>query len=167
MSFNGRVRSHGRLLQNCVTRYSAFILLVVLICNGSFSAAARIPVEDTSAEKRLKVLLITGGCCHDYQNQKKLIREGLSKHCDNLDWTVLEYGSQRDLKIDVYKRSDWIKGYDLVIHNECYGGEKIPILSMALSVVTLSIKYRQLLFIVRCTPIEIPLPRISGELCLV
>ena len=126
MSFNGRVRSHGRLLQNCVTRYSAFILLVVLICNGSFSAAARIPVEDTSAEKRLKVLLITGGCCHDYQNQKKLIREGLSKHCDNLDWTVLEYGSQRDLKIDVYKRSDWIKGYDLVIHNECYGGVEDP-----------------------------------------
>ena len=126
MSFNGRVRSHGRLLQNCVTRYSAFILLVVLICNGSFSAAERIPVEDTSAEKRLKVLLITGGCCHDYQNQKKLIREGLSKHCDNLDWTVLEYGSQRDLKIDVYKRSDWIKGYDLVIHNECYGGVEDP-----------------------------------------
>ena len=126
MSFNGRVRSHGRLLQNCVTRYSTFILLVVLICNGSFSAAERIPVEDTSAEKRLKVLLITGGCCHDYQNQKKLIREGLSKHCDNLDWTVLEYGSQRDLKIDVYKRSDWIKGYDLVIHNECYGGVEDP-----------------------------------------
>ena len=166
MSFNGRVRSHGRLLQNCVTRYSAFILLVVLICNGSFSAAERIPVEDTSAEKRLKVLLITAAAVTIIRI-KKNIREGLSKHCDNLDWTVLEYGSQRDLKIDVYKRSDWIKGYDLVIHNECYGGVEDPDFVNGLSVVTLSIKYRQLLFIVRCTPIEIPPPRISGELCLV
>lgn len=126
MSSNGGVRSHGRPLHDCVTKYFAFILLAVLICDRSFSAAESIPAEDASANKRLKVLLITGGCCHDYQNQKKLIREGLSKHCGNLDWTVLEYGSQRDLKIDVYERSDWIKGYDLVIHNECYGGVEDP-----------------------------------------
>ena len=30
-------------------------------------------------EKTLKGLIVTGGCCHDYKNQKNIISEGVSK----------------------------------------------------------------------------------------
>ena len=35
-------------------------------------------VSATEAGKPLEVLYITGGCCHDYDGQKKVISEGLS-----------------------------------------------------------------------------------------
>jgi len=96
-------------------------LVFLLLSDSVFSQDAEKPSHEPQSGT-LRVLLITGGCGHDYQNQKKLIRDGLSKHVDHLEWTVLEYGTERDLKVDVYQRADWIKGYDLVIHNECYGG---------------------------------------------
>jgi hypothetical protein len=76
----------------------------------------------TSAEgSTIRALLITGGCCHDYQNQKKIISEGLSKSVGKIEWTILQYGSGSDIKADIYQHGDWIKGYDIVIHNECFG----------------------------------------------
>jgi len=103
----------------------AVVLVTFLLCDPLW-AKEESEGSIASQAETLKVLLITGGCCHDYQNQKHLIREGLSEQVDHLAWTVLEYGTQRDLKVDVYERPDWIKGYDLVIHNECFGGVEDP-----------------------------------------
>ena len=104
----------------------AVTFLATAMFLSMFSTPALAQVLDASdIESKtgtLKVLLITGGCCHDYQNQKRLIRDGLSKSHSNIDWTILEYGTDRDLKVDVYQSKDWISDYDLVIHNECYGG---------------------------------------------
>ena len=44
--------------------------VAALFVTGAGSAA--------EAGKPLEVLYITGGCCHDYESQKKLISEGLS-----------------------------------------------------------------------------------------
>ena len=69
---------------------------------------------------KLKALLITGGCCHDYPNQIKIITQGLSQRV-SIDWDVELAGSDRTVKVPIYKNHDWIKPYDLVVHNECYG----------------------------------------------
>lgn len=76
----------------------------------------------SSAEEKakLKALLITGGCCHDYPNQIKIITQGLSQRV-SIDWDVELAGSDRTVKVPIYKNHDWIKSYDLVVHNECYG----------------------------------------------
>ena len=82
-----------------------------------------IPIS-TAQEKAapLKGLLITGGCCHDYENQKRIITEGMSQRV-NIVWdTVHEGGTGRDHKISVYKDQDWAKKYDVIFHNECFGG---------------------------------------------
>lgn len=74
--------------------------------------------------KPLKGLLITGGCCHDYENQKRIITEGISQRV-NIVWdTVHEGGTGRDHKISVYKDKNWAKKYDVIFHNECFGGVK-------------------------------------------
>ena len=85
--------------------------------------------QESGAEKPAKsvrALMVTGGCCHDYQNQKKIISEGLSKHVGDIKWTVLEYGPGRDVKADIYRDGHWIDGFDIVVHNECFGGVTDP-----------------------------------------
>lgn len=73
-------------------------------------------------EPKVRALMVTGGCCHDYQNQKKIISDGLSESVGNIDWTIVAYGDKREIKAEVYKQPDWIKDFDIVIHNECFGG---------------------------------------------
>ena len=79
-----------------------------------------------SAAEPLKGLIITGGCCHDYENQKRIIAEGLSQRL-NITWEfVHEGGTARDHEISVYKQPGWAKKYDLIVHNECFGGVTNP-----------------------------------------
>lgn len=85
-----------------------------------------LPQESHAADKaagktKLKGLLITGGCCHDYANQKRIITEGLSQRV-SIAWDVVhEGGSSRDHQISVYGKKDWAKQYDVIVHNECFG----------------------------------------------
>ncbi|MEW4488350.1 ThuA domain-containing protein [Thalassoglobus sp. JC818] len=79
-----------------------------------------------AAAEPLKGLLITGGCCHDYENQKRIITEGISQRA-NIVWDVVhEGGTTRDHKVSVYSDPDWAKKYDLIVHNECFGGVTDP-----------------------------------------
>ena len=77
----------------------------------------------SAAEKtKLKGLIIAGGCCHDYPNQSKIISEGMSQRV-NIEWDiVIEGDGGRDHKISTYSQPDWAKQYDVIVHNECFGG---------------------------------------------
>lgn len=73
------------------------------------------------AAKPLHALLITGGCCHNYTAQTKILTEGISARA-NVRWTIVhEGGDRRDHIVSLYKNNDWAKGYDVVVHNECFG----------------------------------------------
>ena len=75
-------------------------------------------------ETKLKGLLITGGCCHDYTNQKRIITEGISQRV-SISWDIVhEGGTGREHKVSVYTQKDWAKKYDVIVHNECFGGVK-------------------------------------------
>src|SRR5215213_9207413 len=41
----------------------------------------------------LRALLITGGCCHDYEAQKKTLTEGIIARA-NVTWTILHEGTK-------------------------------------------------------------------------
>ena len=77
----------------------------------------------SSAEaKPIRALLITGGCCHDYENQKRILTEGVSARA-NVVWTVVKGGDTgRDHKVSVYEKAGWATGFDVIVHNECFGG---------------------------------------------
>jgi uncharacterized protein len=73
------------------------------------------------AAQPLRALMITGGCCHDYENQKRILSEGISARA-NVTWTIVhEGGDTRTHRISIYEKADWAKGYDVVVHNECFG----------------------------------------------
>jgi type 1 glutamine amidotransferase len=70
----------------------------------------------------LRALLITGGCCHDYTAQKKILTEGISQRA-NVTWTIVHEGDDegKNHKFSTYEKPDWAKGFDVVVHNECSG----------------------------------------------
>src|SRR4051812_31064830 len=79
-------------------------------------------VGTTFAAEPLRALLITGGCCHDYEAQKKTLTEGISARA-NVTWTIVHEGGSdaKDTRFSVYEKPDWTKGYDVIVHNECSG----------------------------------------------
>lgn len=72
------------------------------------------------APRPLRALYITGGCCHDYQNQKAIIPEGVSGRA-RVEWTIVhEGGTSSDHRVSVYSIPNWTEGYDVIVHNECF-----------------------------------------------
>lgn len=70
--------------------------------------------------KPLRALLVTGGCCHDYDGQKVILSEGISARAP-VEWTIVqEGGKSTDHRVSIYEKSDWASGYDVVVHNECF-----------------------------------------------
>ena len=78
------------------------------------------------AIKPLKGMLITGGCCHDYETQKKIITKGISQRV-NIEWEIIhEGGTSKAHQVSVYKYKDWAKDFDVIVHNECFGDVMEP-----------------------------------------
>lgn len=94
---------------------SCFLLLVSPLWADDAEKKAQ------SAKPKLQGLIIAGGCCHDYPKQVEIIAQGMSQRI-SIEWDVVREGAARDIKVPVYKNDDWIKPYDIVVHNECYGG---------------------------------------------
>jgi hypothetical protein len=83
-----------------------------------------LPGRAQNPVKPLRVLLVAGGCCHDYTGQHKVLSKGISQRANvrvDVWWTD---DKSVDPPVTVYGKDDWAKGYDLVIHDECAAGNK-------------------------------------------
>jgi type 1 glutamine amidotransferase len=88
--------------------------------NAVFAAALFLAAEPPP----LKALLVTGGCCHDYPRQQLIIPQGVEART-GVKWTVVRQGgTTTNTAIPLYNDPDWAKGYDLVVHNECFADVK-------------------------------------------
>ena len=72
--------------------------------------------------KSLKILLITGGCCHDYAAQKDILKAGIEKRIKATVDQVHTDDKSTKPPLAIYGNPDYAKGYDLVIHDECSAG---------------------------------------------
>lgn len=76
----------------------------------------------SAAEPRpIRALLVCGGCCHDYPVQKDLLKRGIEARARVVVETVQQGGTSKESRIPLYENPDWAKGYDVVIHDECFG----------------------------------------------
>ena len=93
------------------TRKSIITLLALLLSIG-VSHAAKGP-------KPLRVLLLTGGCCHDYAAQKDILKKGLEARAHvHVDQIHTDDKSTKP-PLAILGNPDYAKGYDVVIHDEC------------------------------------------------
>ena len=98
-------------LQRCYL--SLCFLLVALAASVPFSRA------DDDIVKPIKALLITGGGFHDYTHQKTILTEGISARA-NVQWTIFQEDGDTHHQLSIYRLPNWWKGYDIVVHNECF-----------------------------------------------
>ena len=69
--------------------------------------------------KPLRVLLITGGCCHDYAKQKDILKRGLEARANVIVDQIHSDSGETKPPLPIYGNPDYAKGYDVVIHDEC------------------------------------------------
>ena len=90
------------------------LIVALLLTLPGFALAATAP-----APKPLRILLITGGCCHDYATQKDLLKQGLEDRAH----VVVEHMHTADKttrpSFPAHTNPHYADGYDLVIHDEC------------------------------------------------
>ena len=97
----------------------SFALITLLGLSVSGFAA------DSAKPAPLRVLLITGGCCHDYATQKDLIKKGLESRANiTVDQVHVDVTKENATKppLPIYGNPTYAKGYDVVIHDECAAG---------------------------------------------
>lgn len=73
-----------------------------------------------AANRRINALIVSGGGYHDYPAQARLIMDAIGKSIP-VDWTVaVQGGGGTTGHLPIYEPADWAKGFDIVIHNECF-----------------------------------------------
>jgi type 1 glutamine amidotransferase len=77
-------------------------------------------------QKPLRVLVVAGGCCHDYANQKDILKKGIEARVNATVEVAYVDIKAKDFKgkatqpiFEVYKNADWAKNFDVVVHDEC------------------------------------------------
>lgn len=99
----------------------AGVLLMSILLFGNPAIAFQ-----KNQNKLMRILLITGGCCHNYTFQTQALKDGVAAMI-KAEWTVVnEGGKGTQAMIPLYDNPDWAKGYDVVIHNECFADTKTP-----------------------------------------
>lgn len=87
------------------------IALIIAGCATSPSAKDHKPI---------RALLITGGCCHNYTFQSRQLTNAIATLAE-VRWTIVNQGGNTTRgEISLYDNPDWAKGYDVVVHNECF-----------------------------------------------
>jgi uncharacterized protein len=74
------------------------------------------------AAEPIHALYITGGCCHQFEAQKKTLTEAINKKADVV-WTIEDAGETDDknIRFKTFDKPDWNKGFDIVVYNMCSG----------------------------------------------
>lgn len=92
----------------------------ILVLAAGLACILNLPALAAEEAKPLKALLITGGCCHNYALQTMALTNALADLAA-VQWTVVkEGGNGTRAEISLYDNPDWARGFDVVIHNECF-----------------------------------------------
>ena len=95
------------------------LALMVMSC-VTLAEDSQDAASGTKVARPLQALLVTGGCCHDYVRQQRILARGISARA-NVVWTVVNQGgTATNSKIPLYRDPEWAKGFDVVVHNECF-----------------------------------------------
>ena len=92
------------------------VVVATSLAFASLSGAAR-AADD--AGRPIRALLVIGGCCHDYAQQKEILTRGISARA-NVAWTIAYDPDKTTAHLNpIYAAPDWAKDFDVVVHDEC------------------------------------------------
>lgn len=91
----------------------------ILAC--ALSLAFALPGSAAFAKdvKPIQVLLICGGCCHDYAKQSAALKTGIEERINAEVTIIFNADTTTEAKFEHYNKANWAEGYDVVLHDEC------------------------------------------------
>ncbi len=94
-------------------------LLFVVLSLITLTPLALTAQNTTDESGPLKILLVAGGCCHDYATQSRLLKHGIEDRISAVVTVEFNPSKTTDTTFKIYESPDWAKGYDLIVHDEC------------------------------------------------
>jgi type 1 glutamine amidotransferase len=89
---------------------------LVLAIAVAFAACASHAADEPEP---LEVLLVAGGCCHDYAAQTRILKEGIEDRINAHVTIAYTPNKSTSATFEIYEKDDWAANYDVVIHDEC------------------------------------------------
>jgi type 1 glutamine amidotransferase len=89
------------------------LLLATLAWCGSVAYSA----EPTP--KPLKVLIVAGGCCHDYAVQTQLLKKGIEARVNATVEVIFNPDTSTKATFSIYETDGWARDFDVIVHDEC------------------------------------------------
>ena len=93
---------------------------VLLIALGGYTIAQKDDGEEQPT--KLRALHITGEGYHDYENQKRILTEGVAERIPGIEWTIWHHMSADEAREQMGVEG-WAEGYDVVLYNICHAKE--------------------------------------------
>jgi len=91
--------------------------LRTLLALALFAGLATPSIADEA--KPLRVLVVAGGCCHDYANQKDILKKGIEARVNSTVTVIYDATKSTKPLFELYKKDGWYKDFDVVVHDEC------------------------------------------------
>ena len=112
-STNGR-RQRDPWLPASAGRNRMAVLTCMFLCVLSLSA-------QQPGQPRINALVVSGGGCHDYALQAKVLVDAVSRAAaGGLDGRDSRAGAGRRGDKPISGNPNWSKGFDIVVHNQCF-----------------------------------------------
>src|SRR5215475_12476612 len=100
-----------RNFRNLMIKTKFFVpVMVSILVASSFSGLCASPI---------RALLITGGCCHDYAQQKDILKNGIMERANVVIEQIHTDDTSTHPPLAILGNPDYAKGFDIVIHDEC------------------------------------------------
>ena len=81
------------------------------------TAAAYFVKAADNAPKPLRVLLVAGGCCHEYDKQTAALKDGIEARLNAVVDVAYNPDKSTKATFEIYKSKDWAKDFDVIIHD--------------------------------------------------
>jgi len=77
---------------------------------------------EKASPQPLKVLIVAGGCCHDYDTQTKLLKKGIEARVNAAVEVIYNPDTSVKARFPIYESDGWARDFDVIIHDECSAG---------------------------------------------
>jgi len=85
----------------------------------ALAALAGLTSPLAAEQKPLRVLVVAGGCCHDYATQKEVLKKGIEARVNAVVEVAYDPTKSTKPLFELFKNPDWGKNFDVVVHDEC------------------------------------------------
>jgi type 1 glutamine amidotransferase len=90
-----------------------------LVAGLAFVVALAAVTARAADPEPLEVLLVAGGCCHDYATQTRLLKAGIEERVRANVTVASNPDTSTKARFEVYEQDGWADAYDVIIHDEC------------------------------------------------